>query len=66
MILSPQKEAVRTDLQPFKQKTEPLARIWCVKMKDDANQPDELSSQFRVMHTYLKARYRLSDLLGAQ
>ena len=36
MSLSPQKEAVRTDLQPFKQKTEPLARIWCVKMEDDA------------------------------
>ena len=37
-----------------------------MKMEDDAHQPDELSSQLRVMKTYLKARYRLSDLLGAQ
>ena len=43
-----------------------MAKIWCVKMEDDAHQPDELSSQLRVMNTYLKARYRLSDLLGAQ
>ena len=66
MSLSPQKEAVRTDLQPFKQKTEPLAGIWCVKMEDDALLPDELSSQLRVMKTYLKARYRHSDLLRVQ
>ena len=43
-----------------------MAKIWCVKMDDDAHQPDELSSQLRVMNTYLKARHRLSDLLGAQ
>ena len=35
-------------------------------MEDDAHQPDELISQLRVMKTYLKARYRLSDLLRAQ
>ena len=35
MNLLLQKEAVRTDLQPFKQETEPLAKIWCVKMEDD-------------------------------
>ena len=35
-------------------------------MEDDLHQPDELSSRLRVMNTYLKARYRLSDLLGAQ
>ena len=35
-------------------------------MEDDAYQPDELGSQSRVMKTYLKARYRLSDLLRAQ
>ena len=58
MSLLPQKEVVRTDLQPFRQETEPLAKIWCVKMEDD----DDL----RVMKTYLKARYRLSDLLRAQ
>ena len=28
LSLLPQKEVVRTDLQPFKQETEPLAKIW--------------------------------------
>ena len=55
-----------TDLQPFKQETQPLAKIWCVKMQEDTHQPNELNSQMRVMKTYLKARYRLSDLLRAQ
>ena len=65
--LLPQKEAVRTDLQPFQQETQPLAkRLWCVKMEEDTHQPNELNSQMRVMKTYLKARYRLSDLLRAQ
>ena len=64
--LLPQKEVVRTDLQPFKQETQPLAKIWCVKMEEDTHQPKELNSQMRVMKTYLKARYRLSDLLRAQ
>ena len=31
--LLPQKEVVRTDLQPFEQETQPLAKIWCVKME---------------------------------
>ena len=35
-------------------------------MEDDVHQPDELNSQLMVMKTYLKARYRLSDLLRAQ
>ena len=64
--LLPQKEVVRTDLQPFEQETQPLAKIWCVKMEEDTHQPNELNSQMRVMKTYLKARYRLSDLLRAQ
>ena len=64
--LLPQKEKVETDLQPFKQETQPLAKIWCVKMEDDTHQPDEMNSQMRVMKTYLRARYRLSDLLRAQ
>ena len=64
--LLPQKEVVRTDLQPFKQETQPLAKIWCVKMEEDTHQPNELNSQMRVMKRYLKARYRLSDLLRAQ
>ena len=33
----PQKEVFRTDLQPFKQETQPLAKIWCVKMEEDTN-----------------------------
>ena len=64
--LLPQKEVVRTDLQPFKQETQPLAKIWCVKMEEDTHQPNELNSQLRVMKTYLMARCRLSDLLRAQ
>ena len=64
--LLPQKEVVRTDLQPFQQETQPLTKIWCVKMEEDTHQPNELNSQMRVMKTYLKARYRLSDLLRAQ
>ena len=39
LSLLPQKEVVRTDLQPFKQETETLGKIWCVKMEDDAHQP---------------------------
>ena len=57
--LLPQKEVVRADLQPFNQETQPLAKIWCVKMEEDTHQPNELNSQMRVMKTYLKARYRL-------
>ncbi|XP_063727255.1 uncharacterized protein LOC134854826 [Symsagittifera roscoffensis] len=60
------KEVVRTDLQPFRQETEPLAKICCVKMEDDTQQPDETNSHLRVMKTYLKARYRHSDLLKGQ
>ena len=64
--LLPQKVVVRTDLLPFEQEIQPLAKIWCVKMEEDTHQPNELNSQMRVMKTYLKARYRLSDLLRAQ
>ena len=66
MSLLPQKKPVRTDLQPFRQETWPLTEVWCVKMEDDAHQPDELSSQLRAMKTYLNARYRLWELLRAQ
>ena len=66
MSLLPQKEVVRTDIQSFEQETQPLAKIWCVKMEEDTHQPNELNSQMRVMKTYLKARYRISDLLRAQ
>ena len=59
MSLLPQKEVVR-------QETEPLVKIWCVKMEDDTHQPDETNSHLRVMKTYLNARYRLSELLREQ
>ena len=52
----PQREVVRTDLQPLKQETQPLGKIWCVKLEEDTHQPNELNSQMRVMKTYLKAR----------
>ena len=60
------KKVVRTDLQPFEQETQPLANIWCVKIKENTHRPNDLNSQMRVMKTYLEARYRLSDLLRAQ
>ena len=63
MSLLLQEEAVRTDHQLFKQETARLAEIWCVKLEDDEHHPDKLKSPQRVMKTYLKARYRLSDLL---
>ena len=31
----PQKEAVRTNIQLFKQETEPMAKIWCVKSHEN-------------------------------
>ena len=65
MSLLPLKEVVRTDLQLFRQETEPLAKIWCVKMEDDTHQPDEKNSQLRAHEDILEGRYRLSDLLRA-
>ena len=49
MSLLPQKEVVRTDLQTFKQETQPLAKIRCVKMEEDTHRSNELNSQMRVM-----------------
>ena len=43
-----------------------MTKIWCIKVEDDTHQPDEMSSQMRVMKTHLRARYGLSDLLRAQ
>ena len=37
-----------------------------MKMEHDTHQPDESNSHLSVMKTYLKARYRFSDLLRAQ
>ena len=43
-----------------------MKKIWCVKLMDDAHAPEIMSGQMNVVKTYLKARYRLSDLLRAQ
>ena len=57
---------VRTSLEPSVQEATPLKKIWCVKLMDDAHAPKIMSGQMNVVKTYLKARYRLSDLLRAQ
>ena len=61
MSLLLQKEAIRIDLEPFKQETKPLAKLSCVKTENDAHQFDKLNNHLRVMKTYLMARYRRSD-----
>ena len=35
-------------------------------MMDDTHAPEKISGQLNVINSYLKARYRLSDLLRAQ
>ena len=35
-----QKEVVRIDLEPFEQDTDLLAKLWCVKLEDDAHQAE--------------------------
>ena len=53
------------NLEPSVQEATPLKKIWCVKLMDDAHAPEIMSGQLNVIETYLKARYRLSDLLRA-
>ena len=43
-----------------------MKKIWCVKVIDDAHAPEIMIRQLNQVKTYLKARYRLSDLLRAQ
>ena len=64
--LLPHGTVVRTNLEPSKQEATPLKKIWCVKLMDDAHAPEIMSGQMNVVKTYLKARYRLSDLQRAQ
>ena len=64
--LLPRGTVVRTNLDPSVQEATPLKKIWCVKLMDDAHAPEIMSGQMNVVKTYLKARYRLSDLLRAQ
>ena len=64
--LLPHGTVVRTNLEPSVQEETPLKKIWCVKLMDAAHAPEIMSGQLYVVKTYLKARYRLSDLLRAQ
>ena len=64
--LLPHGTVVRTNLETSVQEATPLKKIWCVKLMDDAHAPEIMSGQMNVVKTYLKARYRLSDLLRAQ
>ena len=64
--LLPHGTVVRTNLEPSVQEATPLKKIWCVKLMDDAHAPEIMNGQMNVVKTYLKARYRLSDLLRAQ
>ena len=66
MGLLPQKEVVMVDLVSFEQDTRPLAKIWCVKLENDAHRRKELNFQIRVLKTYLKVKYSLFDFLRAQ
>ena len=64
--LLPNGTVVRTNLEPSVQKATPMKKIWCVKLMDDAHAPETMSGQMNVVKMYLKARYRLSDLMRAQ
>ena len=64
--LLPHGTVIRTNLEPSVQEATHLKKIWCVKLMDDAHAPKIMSGQMNVIKTYLKARYRLSDLLRAQ
>ena len=64
--LLPHGTVVRTNLEPSVQEATSLKKIWCVKLMEDAHAPEIMSGQMNVVKTYLKARYRLSDLLRAQ
>ena len=64
--LLPRATVVRTSLEPLEQEVTPLRKLWYLKTMDDAQSPEKITEQLNVMKTYLKAGYRLSDLLRAQ
>ena len=64
--LFPHAMVFRTNLQPSVQETTSLKKIWYVQLMDDTHAPEIISGEQNAMKTYLKARYRLSDLLRAQ
>ena len=43
-----------------------VKRIICVKLNDDIHNPGEMNGQIMALKEHVKARYRLSDLIGAQ
>ena len=65
-ILLPHGTVVHTNLEPSVQEATPLKKIWCVKLIDDAHATEVINGQLNVVKTYVKAKYRLSDLLRAQ
>ena len=65
--LLPHGTVVRTNLEPSVQEAKHLKKLCtCNKMTVDAHAPEVISGQLNVVKTYLKTRYRLSDLLRAQ
>ena len=56
---------VRTNLVP-EDEMKILRRIVCVKLKDDIHNLGEMNGQMMALREHVKARYRLSDLIGAQ
>ena len=64
--LLPHGTVVRTKLEQSVQEAAPLKKIRCVKLMNDAHGPEIISGQLNATKMYLKARYRLSDLLRAQ
>ena len=64
--LVPHGTVVCTNLEPSVHEATTWKRTWCVKLMYDAHVPEIISGQLNVVKTYLKARYRLSDLLRDQ
>ena len=62
----PHDTVVHTNLEPSVQEPTPLKKIWFVTLMDDVHAPGIISRQINMVKTYLKVRYRLSDLLRAQ
>ena len=56
---------VRTNLVPEDDR-KILRRIFCVQLKDDIHSSGEMNGQIMASKEHVKARYRLSDLIGAQ
>ena len=56
---------VRTNLVP-EEDMKIVKRIICVKLNDDIHNPGEMNGQIMALKEQVKARYRLSDLIGAQ